>query len=146
MINRSLQLFCNRTVAAGRITPDDVHALGRDVLPEGITSRDEADMLVALERAVPAADAGFGNFLVTSIVDFAVWGERPTGYIDPEIAHWLVGSLRNGIGPTQLAARIAREVVREAQASHETLIAFALAANNRHSETEEALDLFRAAA
>ena len=65
------------------------------------------------------------------MVDFAVWGERPTGYIDAEIARWLVASLRNGSGPSRLAVRIAREVVREAQASDEALIAFALDANRR---------------
>lgn len=146
MINHSLQLFCNRIVAAGRITADDVRSLGREVLSEGIVGRDEADMLIALDRAVPRADAAFGDFLTASIVDFAVWGERPTGCIDPEIAHWLVGSLRNGIGPTPLAARIAREVVREAQASPETLIAFALAANSKSSTAEETAQLFRAAA
>lgn len=146
MINRSLQLFCNRIVAAGRITAEDVRSLGRDVLPEGIAGRDEADMLIALDRAVTRADAAFGDFLTASIVDFAVWGERPTGYVDPEIAHWLVGSLRNGIGPTPLAARIAREVVREAQASHETLIAFALAANSKRTDAEDVLELLRAAA
>lgn len=146
MINRSLQLFCNRIVAAGRITADDVHDLARDVLPEGFTSRDEADMLIALDRAVPATVATFGDFLVATTVDFAVWGERPTGYVDPEIAQWLVGSLRNGIGPTPLAARIAREVVREAQSTDETLIAFALAANTRRTDAEDVAHLFRAAA
>ncbi|NEU12198.1 hypothetical protein G3T14_08635 [Methylobacterium sp. BTF04] len=146
MINLSLQLFCNRIVAAGRITADDVSDLGRTVLPDGITGRDEADMLIALDRAVAVSAPEYSDFLVAAIVDFAVWGERPTGYIDPEIAHWLVGSLRNGVGPTPLAARIAREVVREAQASDETLIAFALAANTRRIETEDAEILFRAAA
>ncbi|PSJ20448.1 hypothetical protein CVH10_17510, partial [Halomonas sp. ND22Bw] len=55
--------------------------------------------------------------------------------IDAEVARWLVGSLSNGSGPTALAARIAREVVREAQASDEALIAFALAANRQTTET-----------
>lgn len=131
MINLSLQVFCDRIVAAGRITADDVQALTRHVLPEGLTNRDEADMLIALDRVVAATDTAFGDYLVTAVVDFAVWGERPTGYIDAEIARWLVASLRNGSGPSRLAVRIAREVVREAQASDEALIAFALDANRR---------------
>lgn len=130
MINLSLQVFCDRVVNAGRITAEDVTALVRHVLPEGLTNRDEADMLIALDR-VATADTAFGDYLVASVVDFAVWGARPTGYIDAEMARWLVASLRNGSGPTPLAARIAREVVREAQASDEALIAFALEANRR---------------
>ena len=101
MINLSLQVFCDRIVAAGRITADDVQALTRHVLPEGLTSRDEADMLIALDRVVAATDTAFGDYLVTAVVDFAVWGERPTGYIDAEIARWLVASLRNGSGPSR---------------------------------------------
>jgi hypothetical protein len=48
MINHSLQLFCNRVVAASRISAADVVILGRDILPDGISHADEADMLRAL--------------------------------------------------------------------------------------------------
>jgi hypothetical protein len=145
MINLSLQVFCNRIVAAGRVSADDVQDLGRHVLPDGLASRDEADMLIALDRVVTATDDAFGDWLVASVVDFAVWGERPTGYIDAEVARWLVASLRNGTGPTRLAARIAREVVREAEASDEALIASALAAN-RHDADAQARATMRLAA
>jgi hypothetical protein len=145
MINLSLQVFCNRIVAAGRITHQDVLVLTRHVLPDGLTSRDEADMLIALDRCVTATDDAFADYLVASVVDFAVWGERPTGYIDADVARWLVASLRNGSGPTLVAARIAREVVREAQTSDEALIAFALAANRRGADAE-ALAMVRLAA
>jgi hypothetical protein len=144
MINLSLQVFCNRIVAADRITAEDVLALTREVLPDGFVCRDEADMLIALERIVTSADPAFGEYLVASVVDFAVWGERPTGYIDGGVASWLVGSLRAGSGPTRLAARIAREVVREAQASDETLIAFALAANRATAAHDRSRELLAA--
>ena len=71
--------------AAGRIAAEDVQTLCRNVLPDGLTCRDEADMLIALDR-VATSDAAFGDYLVASVLDFAVWGERPTGYIDAEIA------------------------------------------------------------
>ena len=100
MINHSLQLFCNRVVAAGRITAADVEILGRDVLPDGISHADEADMLIALDRAVPKSDASYADLVSAAVVNFAVWGERPTGYVDIEIARWLVGSLRSDAGPT----------------------------------------------
>ena len=133
MINHSLQLFCDRTVAAGRITAADVQTLARDVLPDGFVSRDEVDMLIALDRAVPQIDPGFGPYLAAAIVDFTVWGERPTGTIDAGTARWLAASLRNGTGPTLLAGQIAQAVVREAQSCDEALIAFALEANRRRA-------------
>ncbi|AWN42219.1 hypothetical protein [Methylobacterium durans] len=134
MINASLQDFCNRIAAAGRITTADLSVLGDELLPDGITVRDEADLLIALDRAVPVSNPAFADFLVAAIVDFAVWGERPTGYINAETARWLAASIGNGRGPTATGARIAVEIVREAQASDETLIAFALAANRRVAE------------
>ncbi|MFC6050707.1 hypothetical protein ACFPYM_22990, partial [Methylobacterium hispanicum] len=85
MINISLQHFCNHAKSAGLISEADVRRLMRDVLPDGIGSREEADMLIALERAVPA-DAAFGDYLIAAVVDFAVWGERPTGRIERETA------------------------------------------------------------
>ena len=131
MINHSLQLFCDRTVAAGRITAADVQTLIRDVIPDGLLHADEADMLIALDRAVPVSDASYADAVSAAVVNFAVWGERPTGYVDAEIARWLVGSLRSDAGPTALAARIAMEVIREAETSHDILVAFALFANAR---------------
>lgn len=129
MFNASLQLFCNRIVEAGRLTEEDLAVLRRDVMPYGLASRDEADLLIALDRAVSEMAPAFADFLVAEMVDFAVWGERPTGYIDEGTAAWLAGSIGGGSGPTRTGARIAMEVVREAQASDETLIAFALEAN-----------------
>ena len=138
MINHSLQDFCNHTVADGRITQADVQALLRDVLPDGIAHRDEADMLIALERAVPDAAPAFADALVALVVDFAVWGERPAGYIDRAVAAWLSTSLAGLTGPTPVGARIAVEIVREAHASAEPLMAFALEANRWTREPAKA--------
>ena len=129
MINASLQQFCNHAVSGGRLGADDVRTLMRDVLPDGIAHREEADMLIALERAVPGADAAFGGYLVAAVVDFVVWGERPSGYVEPETAAWLAATLAGRDGPSPTGARIAMEVVREAQGSAEALMVFALEAN-----------------
>ncbi|WP_336488588.1 hypothetical protein [Methylobacterium nigriterrae] len=145
MINSSMQNFCDRVVGAGRITAADVRILGRDLLPEGITSRDEADMLIALDRAVGQADAAFADFLVAATVDFAVWGERPSGTIDREVARWLAASIGNGRGPTATGARIAFEIVREAQTCDESLVAFALVANRKTVDAQAAHGLRKAA-
>ncbi len=140
MITTSLQHFCNRVVAAGTLGLEDVRELNRDVLPDGLTCREEADMLFGLDRAMPEADEAFGEWLVASVVDFAVWGERPTGHIDADTAHWLAASLACGRGPTATGARIAVEVVREAETSHAALIAFALKANRARAGAEDEVE------
>lgn len=140
MITTALQHFCNRIVVAGTLGLEDVRTLNRDVLPDGLTCREEADMLFGLDRAMPDADEAFGEWLVASVVDFAVWGERPTGHIDADTAHWLAASLGCGRGPTATGARIAVEVVREAETSNAALIAFALKANRARAGAEEEVE------
>ncbi|GJD64805.1 hypothetical protein [Methylobacterium frigidaeris] len=140
MTNASLQHFCNRIIAAGAISLEDVRELNRAVLPDGLTCRDEADMLFGLDRAIPGADETFGDWLVAAIVDFAVWGERPTGHIDADTAHWLAASLGCGRGPTAIGARIAVEVVREAETNDPVLISFALKANRARAGAEDAVE------
>ena len=129
MSNVSLQLFCNRVSEAGVLTRADVQFLSGEYLADGIASRDEADLLLALDRAVADKDAGFADLLLALVVDFAVWGERSTGYIDRDTAVWLAASIGGRSGPTATGGRIAVEIVREAQGSDEALVAFAIEAN-----------------
>jgi hypothetical protein len=44
------------------------------------------------------------------MVDFVVWGSRPTGYVDVETAHWLGRTLVGSRGPTRTGLLIAREI------------------------------------
>src|SRR5829696_9890070 len=61
----------------------------------------------------------------------------PTGYIDADTARWLVATLSAGHGPTENAARIAFEVVKEAEKADEALLAFAMrGAKNRTRRNE----------
>jgi hypothetical protein len=132
----SVQQFCNHAVSAGTISDEDLLVLKREVLPDGLMTREDADLLIALERAVVGTDA-FADYLVAAVVDFAVWGTRPTGYIDRDVAAWLAASLSGRDGPSPVGARIALEIVREAQGSAESLVAFALEANRRVRDTSQ---------
>src|SRR4051794_34362451 len=112
MINSSLQTFINKVQAAGRISFGDVKQLQRDILPDGISSREEAELLLTLAQTVGRADCAFGDWLVAMTVDFVVWGLRPT--VDAETAAWLTPFL---VGQrTTTMRRLAREL--EAEADH----------------------------
>jgi hypothetical protein len=124
MIGWALENFIQAAVERGEISRADVHALRRDVLPNGIGTRDEVDVLIALDRAVHDKDPTWRAFMLQAVVDFVVWTSRPTGRVNRETADWLVGSLGCGAGPTELAVAIAFEIVREAEAADESLIAF----------------------
>ena len=86
MINSSLQAFASNVQTAGRISFGDVQRLQRDILPDGISSQAEAELLLTLEQVVSRADRAFADWLVAMMVDFVVWGLRPTGTVDVETA------------------------------------------------------------
>ena len=124
MINSSLLAFTSTLIQAGRIRASDVHHLQRDLLPDGISLRGEAELLLRLDQSVSRADPAFSAWLVAAMVDFVVWGTCPTGSVDRETAEWLVSVLRGSQGPTRTARLIADEIVREAQDVDQGLLAF----------------------
>jgi hypothetical protein len=136
MIKNSLRAFVNRALEHKHISAEDVKELRRDILRDGLVSREEADALVALDRAAVPADGSWAEFLVETIVEFAVWTSRPTGYIDRDTARWLVTTLSGRGGPTATAARIAFEIVREAETVDETLLAFVMR-GAKHRQTKD---------
>ncbi len=132
MIKTSLRVVVDRVVETKTICAEDVALLQGTVLPDGVNSREEVDVLVALDRAVADTDPSWVVFLVASVVDFVVWTSRPTGYVGHDDASWLVATLSCGRGPTPNARRIAFEVIREAEQVDEVLLAFALRGVRQH--------------
>jgi hypothetical protein len=126
MIKNSLRAFVERLSESKRVSSQDVKELRRDILSDGIICREEADTLLALDRIVTPADGSWTEFLVSGVVEFAVWTSRPTGYVDADTARWLVAALSAGGGPTENAQRIAFEVVKEAETVDEALLAFVM--------------------
>jgi hypothetical protein len=117
MINSSLSEFTNKAREKNRISFGDVQRLQRNILPGGIGSREEAELLIDLDRDVARADAAWSGFLIATLVDFVVWAERPTGIVDEDTARWLMALLTadSAGAVTRTARLIAREIVEEAQ-------------------------------
>ncbi len=126
MASSALEIFVNKVLAADEITLADVRRLGRDVLPDGVESRDVADILIALDRAVPEKHSAWSAFTIQAVVDYVVWTARPTGFVDHETSVWLVASLSAGRGPSLVAQAIAFEVVREAERADQALLCFVM--------------------
>lgn len=126
MIRASLETFVDAIVSANEITLADVRRLQRNVLPDGPDNRDEADTLIALDRAIAKKHCTWSAYAITTVVDYVVWTARPTGYVNHEAALWLVASLTAGKGPTAVAEAIAFEVAREAERSDQALLAFVM--------------------
>lgn len=112
MISPALHAFIDHVITAGRISSDEVRHLHREILPDGILSRAVADALLALDRTL-AADPLWSDLLTPAVVNYAVWGSRPTGVVKAETANWLLTALTIG-EPTPTASRILQEILAEA--------------------------------
>jgi hypothetical protein len=115
----TLSDFVAAGVARRRIGFGDVRRLERDVLPTGLTCREDAEALLALDKAIGRADTAWAAFLATAIKDFAL---GPGGVLDRETADWLVGGPLRERTRTGLA--IARAIVLEAREVDEVLVEF----------------------
>ena len=123
MISPTLHAFLDRVLVCGQISAADVRLLHREILPDGIPSRAVADALLALDRTLET-DPLWSDFLTPAIVNYAVWGSRPTGVVNAETANWLLTALTIG-EPTPTALRILHEILAEAQDIDPTLLLYA---------------------
>jgi hypothetical protein len=133
-----LSEFTSKIRAKNRICFGDVQRLQRNILADGIGNRAAAELLIDLDRQVSRADPAWERWLVTMMVDFVVWAERPTGIVDEDAAGWLVGALTgNESGrPTKTGRLIIREIAREAQAfENEALAMLASVSKPRARQT-----------
>ena len=124
MIKSSLEIFVNTVQSpTPTITLADVRRLQRDIMPDGVESRDEADVLIALDRAVADKHGTWSAFADPGRWSISWSGPRgrPAMWTTTSLT-WLVASLSAGRGPTQVAQAIAFEVVREAERSDEALV------------------------
>jgi hypothetical protein len=112
MSGTSLRDFVSRTVEHKRIRFGDLRRLQRDILPARITTREQAEVLIALDSFVDRADREWQRYLIARVRDFAIWGSPPAGRINIDKAEWLVTALRTSSRKT--AGAITREIMREA--------------------------------
>jgi hypothetical protein len=101
MSHTPLGRFVDKILASRRLLFADLRRLERDVLPEGPASREEAEALLALDRALAQADRAWTPYLAAAIAGFA--GRAAAAGED---AAWLAAALDEARPPT--AAAIAR--------------------------------------
>ncbi len=94
------------------LSSDDVVALRGYIFETGIASREEAEMLMAVDRTPSAATAGWAAFFIEAVTDFVVWQSRPTGRVTESDLDWLMACL--GDKPTGNGMALLFNIVREA--------------------------------
>ncbi len=82
-----------KLIQAGWICEADVQLLRRDVFTGGAITREEAEALFRLDRAVVDKCEGWTAFFVEAITDHIVWQNRPTGVVNTPQAEWLISEV-----------------------------------------------------
>ena len=129
MTGISLRSFVEQVSDAGHIRFGDLRRLQRDLLPSRITSPEEAELLISLDRAVRKFDRDWNDYFVSAVRDFVVWGLDPIGQVDRDKAEWLLRVLSNG-GITRRGRTIARQVVQDALEVDALFMAFVVGPSN----------------
>jgi hypothetical protein len=110
-MNNDLRDFAARIEAKSRITFGDVRRLQRDYLPGGLSSFEEARILLHLDANVTRTDRAWFRWLIATIVDFAAPSEG-TERCDGDDALETLLALKNA--SPRARRRIGREI-REAR-------------------------------
>ena len=75
----ALREFADKALETNRIGFGDLRRLQRDVLPQRITTTDEAELLLAIDGALARADRDWTEYLTDAVGQFALWGMDPLG-------------------------------------------------------------------
>jgi hypothetical protein len=122
MNEETFEDFAKRMRDKGRIGKYDIEYLQREILRDGITSRAEADLLIALDREVPSVHFSWPGFFIAVVTEFAVWRSGRAGYIDGDKSQWLLGALACE-GATSRATRVLVQIAKEAECFDEAFFA-----------------------
>jgi hypothetical protein len=109
MMNTSLRDFASRAAANGRIRFGDLRRLQRNVLPNGIGTREEAEALLDLDQSVSRADPDWPGWLSSALKAFAISRDG----VDTQKVAWLADRL--AARRTKAAQALARQLTTEAR-------------------------------
>jgi hypothetical protein len=115
MINDlSLADFVTSAIAHGRITFGDVRRLQRDYLPDGITSRAQAEMLAALAARIEHADRSWKQWFAAALADFATKSAEDGAAARDETIAWLKHLAETPGSARRISRKVARQLRGEA--------------------------------
>ncbi len=112
---------------AKRIDASDVVSLLREVYPQGVRGRNEAEALIAFDREFSDPAPEWRGFLAEAVADHLICRSEPYGEITDEKATWLVSAIApSGRIATQGGIEALVRTLESATALPSSLIAFAI--------------------
>jgi hypothetical protein len=120
MPSPALQALTGDLAKRGRVSADDALRLRREVFPDGVVSRDEADALIALEARVANNNDAWVQTFAEAIADHVLqFGSN----VDDKTAAWLVARFGAG-APREAELHALLKILDHADSAPESLHAF----------------------
>jgi hypothetical protein len=136
----SLEGFTIQVREKGRIGKYDVHTVRETFLKGGLTSRTEADLLIALDREVDSVHVSWPAFFISTLTAFVVWDSGRPGHVDEEQSKWLLARLVTQ-GTTDRGRRALATIAQQAEYLDDAFFAGTAPAEAKRSQTLEELEL-----
>ena len=124
-----LTLFARKVLTSGRLLFADLRRLQRDILPNGITIREEAEALLSLDR-IGRLDEAWAPYLIEAVSAFVVLSSELE-----DTGAWLAQALKTAQPKT--AAAIVWALAREGCPFGEDLSSFARRSGKRQRDAQD---------
>jgi hypothetical protein len=123
MHNFALQTLADQLAADGAVSADEALQVRRAVFPDGVVSREEAEMFISLGARVANNDEAWTHAFVEALADHVLsMGEYP-GHVDEATASWLMSRFdHNAPRETEVLALL--KVLERSESTPESLCAF----------------------
>lgn len=118
------QTLVDQLAADGVVTADEALEMRRIVFPDGVVSRDEAEMFIAVAARVANTDEEWTRAFVEAICDYVLSKGKFAGHVDEETASWMMMHFGQD-GPRETEVEAVLKVLERAESAPESLCAFA---------------------
>ena len=133
MKDQLFEEFVSELREKGRIGKYDVQTLRDTFLKDGLASRTDADLLIALDRDVDSVHFSWPAFFISSLTEFAVWNSGEPGYTDADKSKWLLDAL-GGEDATERGKRALAAIAQEAECFDEAFFARSISASGERRD------------
>ncbi len=124
MHNAALMSLADDIAADRQISAEEALRMRKEIFPDGVVTRQEADVMVALQGRVANSDEAWAGAFVEAIVDHVLQSGVYPGHVDEATVTWLIASFGyEGAAETEL--EVVLKVLERAESAPESLCVFA---------------------
>ncbi|MEZ5959297.1 MAG: hypothetical protein R3C30_02565 [Hyphomonadaceae bacterium] len=123
MRNFALQTLADQLAADGELSADDALQMRRAVFPDGVVSREEAEMFIALAARVANSDEAWTQAFVEAISDHVLAAGAYPGHVDEATVSWLMAHF-GPAGPRETEVETLLKLQERAESAPESLCEF----------------------